>query len=109
MKSFFDCTRLEIGDQLRSTTRAARICSAVYRKQTLSPADRDVLAQFDRSLPRVVDRFESAGGTRRFLLRLADGETVESVAIPEEQRFTFCVSSQIGCALACNFCLTGQL
>jgi 23S rRNA (adenine2503-C2)-methyltransferase len=57
----------------------------------------------------VVDQFESADGTRRSLLRLEDGATVESVVIPEEQRFTFCISSQIGCALACQFCLTGKL
>jgi 23S rRNA (adenine2503-C2)-methyltransferase len=75
----------------------------------LSQADRIALELFDLTLPRVVDQIESADGTRRSLLRLGDGATVESVAIPEDQRFTFCVSSQIGCALACEFCLTGKL
>ena len=109
MKSFFDCTLSEIGGVLRSPARASRLYRAVYRKEALSVADRAALDQFDLSLPRVVDRFESADGTRRFLLQLEDGATVESVAIPEERRFTFCVSSQIGCALACQFCLTGKL
>src|SRR6185295_7473764 len=64
---------------------------------------------FHLTPPAVVRRFESADGARRFLVQLHDGETVESVLIPELQRFTFCVSSQAGCALACKFCLTGQL
>ena len=109
MKSFFDCTLSEIAVVLRSPARARRLYRAVYREEGLSVADRAALSQFDLSLPHVVDRFDSADGTRRFLLRLEDGATVESVAIPEAQRFTFCVSSQIGCALACQFCLTGKL
>src|SRR5438552_1257140 len=109
MKSFFDCTRSEISDQLRSTAGAIRLYRAAYREEPLSPSDNAALAHFDLTLPQVVHRFESADGTRRFLLRLEDGEMVESVVIPEEQRFTFCVSSQIGCALACQFCLTGKL
>jgi 23S rRNA (adenine2503-C2)-methyltransferase len=109
MKSFFDCTRSEVADHLQSPARANRLYRAVYRQETLSPADRTALDQYDFSLPQVVDQFESADGTRRSLLRLEDGATVESVVIPEEQRFTFCISSQIGCALACQFCLTGKL
>ena len=109
MKSFFDCTRSEISDQLRSTARAIRLYRAAYRQEPLSPSDRAALAHFDLTLSQVVHRFESADGTRRFLLRLEDGEMVESVVIPEKHRFTFCVSSQIGCALACKFCLTGKL
>ena len=109
MKSFFDCTRLEIADYLGSPARASRVYKGVYREEALSAADAATLQHFNLNLPRVIHRFQSADGTRRFLLRLEDGETVESVVIPEEQRFTFCVSSQIGCALACQFCLTGKL
>lgn len=53
--------------------------------------------------------FSSTDGTQRFLLRLADGELVESVLIPRPDRVTLCISSQVGCALGCTFCLTGQL
>jgi 23S rRNA (adenine2503-C2)-methyltransferase len=60
-------------------------------------------------LPEVVRRFESEDGTCRYLLRLRDEETVESVLIPSPDRTTFCISSQVGCGLACAFCLTGQL
>jgi 23S rRNA (adenine2503-C2)-methyltransferase len=49
----------------------------------------------------------SADGTRKYLFRLADGNAVESVLIPDEGRTTLCISSQVGCALACEFCLTG--
>jgi 23S rRNA (adenine2503-C2)-methyltransferase len=49
----------------------------------------------------------SSDGTRKFLFRLADGESVESVLIPDEGRNTLCISSQVGCAMACAFCLTG--
>src|SRR5215467_3258215 len=57
----------------------------------------------------VHNRFTSNDGTVRYLLRLHDGEFVEAVRIPREDRVTFCVSSQVGCALGCLFCLTGQL
>jgi 23S rRNA (adenine2503-C2)-methyltransferase len=49
----------------------------------------------------------SADGTRKWLLRLADGNEVEAVYIPDEDRGTLCVSSQVGCTLTCRFCHTG--
>lgn len=54
-------------------------------------------------------RFPSDDGTLRFLLRLTDGERIESVFIPRHDRITLCISSQVGCGLGCTFCLTGQL
>ncbi len=47
--------------------------------------------------------------TRKFLLEMADGQTVETVLIPEETRVTVCLSSQVGCALDCDFCATGKM
>lgn len=47
------------------------------------------------------------GGTRAFVLRLADGKSIETVLIPEEERRTVCVSTQVGCAVACVFCASG--
>jgi 23S rRNA (adenine2503-C2)-methyltransferase len=52
---------------------------------------------------------ESADGTRKLLLRLCDGYAIESVLIPEEKRLTLCISTQVGCALACAFCATGKM
>ena len=51
----------------------------------------------------------SRDGTEKFLWRLADGEAIESVLIPEGRRRTLCISSQVGCALGCVFCATGQM
>ncbi|MBP2231434.1 23S rRNA (adenine2503-C2)-methyltransferase [Azospirillum agricola] len=57
--------------------------------------------------PTVVKDLKSADGTRKWLLRMPDGQEVESVHIPEEDRGTLCVSSQVGCTLTCRFCHTG--
>src|SRR5580700_7117869 len=57
--------------------------------------------------PQVVVAQASHDGTRKWLLRFADGQEVETVHIPEEDRGTLCVSSQVGCTLNCTFCHTG--
>jgi 23S rRNA (adenine2503-C2)-methyltransferase len=56
-----------------------------------------------------VTRLESRDGTEKFLFALEDGQTIESVLIPDEDRLTLCVSSQVGCAVGCRFCLTGKI
>ncbi len=63
------------------------------------------------TLPRlaVAARQTSRDGTEKFLFRLADGEAIETVAIPEGRRVTLCISSQAGCALKCAFCATGRM
>jgi len=54
-------------------------------------------------------RLQSAGdGTKKFLFQLEDGNRIESVLIPERDRITLCVSTQVGCGLGCQFCLTGK-
>ncbi|UCH72836.1 MAG: 23S rRNA (adenine(2503)-C(2))-methyltransferase RlmN [Rhodospirillales bacterium] len=57
--------------------------------------------------PDIVTAQLSEDGTRKWLLRLSDGNEVETVFIPEEDRGTLCVSSQVGCTLTCSFCHTG--
>jgi 23S rRNA (adenine2503-C2)-methyltransferase len=57
----------------------------------------------------VESRYISSDGTRRYLMKTADGLPVETVFIPEERRDTICFSSQSGCPLQCTFCLTAQL
>ncbi len=52
---------------------------------------------------------ESVDGTRKMVLRARDGATLEAVLIPEERRNTLCISTQVGCPLACSFCATGAL
>jgi 23S rRNA m2A2503 methyltransferase len=63
------------------------------------------------TLPRLAlaTRQTSTDGTEKFLFRLADGEFIETVAIPEGSRMTLCISSQAGCALQCAFCATGAM
>lgn len=58
--------------------------------------------------PQVISDKISADGTRKWLLKAASGSCFETVFIPEENRGTLCVSSQVGCALKCSFCATGQ-
>jgi 23S rRNA (adenine2503-C2)-methyltransferase len=63
------------------------------------------------ALPRlsIAARQKSVDGTEKFLFRLHDGEAIETVAIPEGDRVTLCISSQAGCALQCAFCATGAM
>jgi len=62
-------------------------------------------------LPRLTLRVEQVArdGTRKYLWELADGQAIETVCIPEGRRRTLCLSSQVGCALGCVFCATGQM
>jgi 23S rRNA (adenine2503-C2)-methyltransferase len=60
------------------------------------------------SLPRVVSDNLSEDGSRKWLLQMADGNCIEAVFIPEADRGTLCVSSQVGCILNCTFCSTAQ-
>jgi 23S rRNA (adenine2503-C2)-methyltransferase len=59
-------------------------------------------------LPEVVNCQDSSDGTRKWLIKVAGGSCIEMVYIPEKDRGTLCVSSQIGCALDCSFCATGK-
>jgi len=118
MKFFFEYERPELASIFDPSFRATQIYKSVYQRgfedfelmTDLPKSLRVSLAEeWDIKLPAVHRRFDSMDGTRRYLVRLADGELAETVYIPEENRDTICISSQIGCALACTFCLTGQL
>jgi len=60
------------------------------------------------SAPEVIQQLDSVDGTRKFLIRVGGGNAVETVFIPEGDRGTLCVSSQVGCSLDCSFCATGK-
>ncbi|MEM9524450.1 MAG: 23S rRNA (adenine(2503)-C(2))-methyltransferase RlmN [Pseudomonadota bacterium] len=64
-------------------------------------------AHFTIELPQVVSKQVSRDGTRKYLLRIAGGDEIETVYIPEDGRGTLCISSQVGCILTCPFCHTG--
>ncbi len=61
------------------------------------------------SVPEVVKHDVSTDGTQKFVLKLSDGRQIESVFIPDTPKQTFCVSTQVGCAMGCAFCLTGRM
>ena len=65
--------------------------------------------EFSVLAPRIVADETSVDGTRKLLLELQDGLRIESVFIPDTPSMTFCVSTQVGCAMACAFCLTGKM
>jgi 23S rRNA (adenine2503-C2)-methyltransferase len=74
----------------------------------LSKDFRATLAEhFKIELPEVVTKDVSTDGTRKYLVRIAGGHEVEVVYIPEKDRGTLCISSQVGCTLTCSFCHTG--
>jgi 23S rRNA (adenine2503-C2)-methyltransferase len=83
--------------------------SDVSAMTNLSKALRERLAECTEiRAPEIVTEQASEDGTYKWLLRLPDGNCIESVFIPEDDRGTLCVSSQVGCALACSFCSTGR-
>lgn len=84
-------------------------CAASFEEmRNLPRALREELAGLFEVDALAVDRvLESQDGSRKFLLRAADGEIIQSVLMPDGRRLTLCVSSQAGCAMGCAFCLTG--
>ena len=67
----------------------------------------ELTEHFVIEVPEVVSKQVSLDGTRKYLMRIAGGHEVETVYIPEEDRGTLCISSQVGCTLTCSFCHTG--
>jgi 23S rRNA (adenine2503-C2)-methyltransferase len=98
--------------------RAKQIYDALYRGQTSDlvqirtlPQDlrQNLAASHTVGLPEIDRVYDSIDGTRRYLLRLSDGRTVETVLMPEGERDTICISSQVGCPVDCKFCMTALL
>lgn len=113
-------SRREIEDEIRDlgepAFRARQLWHWIYHRgatdfiamTTLSKDFRARLADtYDLRRLQAATALVSQDGTRKWLLRLPDGQEVESVHIPEEDRGTLCVSSQVGCTLTCRFCHTG--
>ncbi|MEW6209092.1 MAG: 23S rRNA (adenine(2503)-C(2))-methyltransferase RlmN [Acidobacteriota bacterium] len=98
--------------------RAIQLHTSIYRRRIL---DFDQMTDLPRTLRHLLSEratvtdaqvesvFTSSDGTRRFLLKLEDHREVEAVFMPEEHRDTICISSQVGCPLACDFCMTGVM
>jgi 23S rRNA (adenine2503-C2)-methyltransferase len=73
------------------------------------PLRTDLARRLRVSTPLVLSKETSSDGTVKFLLELEDGRRIESVFIPDTPSQTFCISTQVGCAMKCGFCLTGKM
>src|SRR5262245_29991394 len=98
--------------------RARQLFSWIYRRgvtdfEAMTNLPRDlrtaVTDEVSLTSPAVERRETSSDGTEKFLLRLDDGRHIESVVIPDTPAMTLCISTQVGCAMACAFCLTGKM
>ncbi len=98
--------------------RAQQIYQAIYHQKVADlvqissiPARirTELSATSELGLPALDTRFDSVDGTRRYLLRLSDSRTVETVLMPEGDRDTVCISSQVGCPVDCKFCMTALM
>jgi 23S rRNA (adenine2503-C2)-methyltransferase len=97
--------------------RAEQLLSWMYKRHA---SEIDAITEFSKDLRshlngiafisnlKLVERLQSSDGTEKFLFSLEDGNTIECVLIPDEGRFTLCISSQAGCAVGCQFCMTGK-
>ena len=98
--------------------RARQIFAGIYRRRLQSwPEFTDLSLRLRQALeerfsieyPPIERSFVSRDGTRRYLFEVSPGQRIESVFIPEVKRDTFCISTQVGCAVECLFCVTGKL
>jgi 23S rRNA (adenine2503-C2)-methyltransferase len=118
--NLFGMSRDDLGEVLAGLGerpyRARQLFEWLYHRRArslealtdLPKALRSALAEgFTLRWPEISDRSLSFDGTRKYLFRLEDGATIESVYIPESDRRTICISTQAGCPLRCTFCLTG--
>lgn len=121
MKNILNYTRQELVRHLESIDikpfRAGQIFKWIYLKDA---DDFDEMTDISKEMQQILKtHFEISGldletseqsrdGTEKFLFRLSDGEHIESVLIPEKDHYTLCVSSQVGCAYNCRFCLTAR-
>lgn len=112
----FEEIQSEISAFEESSFRAKQLWQWIYNRGALEFAEMTSLSKsfreklgerFAVGRPEVVEDLTSKDGTRKWLLRFADGNEVETVFIPDNDRGTLCVSSQVGCTLTCKFCHTG--
>lgn len=121
-KNFYDFTLKELETFLTSQGkqrfRAEQLFRWVYQKGVNDLDQMSNLAKDFRQeikslmhfkLPKAATQVDSVDGTRKFLMEVEGGKTVESVLIPNGDRLTLCVSSEVGCAMGCRFCFTAKM
>lgn len=118
---FFNLTMAELAELLKGLGkegfRAQQLFRWVYGHGVYDFSDMTNLAKdfraelparLDLNLPEIVTEHVSVDGTRKFLFAVGDGKTVEAVTIPSDGRLTLCLSSEVGCNMACKFCFTAK-
>lgn len=122
LPKLYNFTHLELVDKLRQDCQkdilASQVDSWFFKKVELDTSKWDKVSKesaqylksnFSLELLKILWNGVSSDGTRKFLIGLDDGQSVESVAIPAKDRLTLCISSQVGCAIGCTFCHTGTM
>ena len=108
---------IEIGTpEKQANMRVGQIWQWIYEKgvrdfgkmtNLAKPYRESLQKNFLISVPKIISKNISKDGTRKYLMRIDGGHEIETVYIPEENRGTLCISSQVGCTLTCSFCHTG--
>ncbi|MGE0763665.1 MAG: 23S rRNA (adenine(2503)-C(2))-methyltransferase RlmN [Bdellovibrionales bacterium] len=118
---FYNLNMAELADVLKGLGkegfRAQQLFRWVYGERQTDPEKmlnlakdfrKELPARFDFSLPEIVTEHVSKDGTKKYLFNVGAGKTVEAVVIPSEDRLTLCLSSEVGCNMACKFCFTAK-
>jgi len=119
---FYDLSESELRDVVKglglkefvstqlSAWLLARNISDPEKWSNISKDNREILSKnFSFKLSKIIRLDSDLSGNKKFLIELEDGNRIESVLIKEKNHYTFCISSQVGCALGCKFCATGNL
>jgi len=111
--SFTDLTTLFLEKRL-NLYGAQTLFNWHYNLRKITPCEREISKEalsflkeeIDFSLPTIKKQHCSQDGTVKFLIEMSDGATVESVLLPFNKKYSLCLSTQVGCAMNCNFCFT---
>jgi len=117
--SFFDLTYEGLVSLLKkkslNESAAAILFNHYYKKKSIQPCTNNISKKalsylnenFEFSLPQISEVHEASDKTVKFVFELQDGKKIESVLIPFHNKYSICLSSQVGCAMNCSFCFTG--
>ena len=121
-KYLLGLTLTEIGEEVQKLNlpkfTAKQIADWIYVKRVrtidemtnISIRNRDILKKrFEVGLSEPIQTQVSEDGTQKFLFKTNKGKLIEAVSIPDDERLTLCVSSQVGCKMNCDFCMTGKM
>lgn len=112
--NFQSLTRI-LAENSLSTSGASLLYNWHYKQTKIEPCTKNlalatqlfIIEHFNFDLPEIISCHESSDLTVKFLMKLKDGENIETVLIPFQSKYTICLSTQVGCAMKCSFCFTG--